>query len=153
MPTLQNTRLINVERLMSEAGMNNSTAAEDLLSQESQEVPSETMPRPGAQLAEHRKSLGWSIEQVADQLKLAPRQVQAIEDDNYAALPGMAVTRGFIRAYAKVLRVDATPLLALMTVDVIAPSDERPLRRAVPTAFSEARLPLMSRQGLQSTWR
>lgn len=70
--------------------------------------------KPGAKLAALRDSHGWSVEQVASQLNLAPRQVRAIESDNYDALPGMAVTRGFMRAYAKLMRVDPVPLLALL---------------------------------------
>ena len=83
---------------------------------------------PGAQLAAQRQALGWSVEQISDQLKLAPRQVLAIEQDNYDALPGFAVTRGFIRAYAKLLKLDVAPLLALMTQDVVATTTAMPLR-------------------------
>lgn len=108
---------------------------------------------PGTQLAAQRQVLGWSIEQVSDQLKLAPRQVLAIEQDNYEALPGLAVTRGFIRAYAKLLKLDATPLLALMTQDVIAVTAAVPLRRALPTTFSETRLPMLgNRREMLTRW-
>lgn len=108
---------------------------------------------PGAQLAAQRQVLGWSIEQVSDQLKLAPRQVLAIEQDNYEALPGLAVTRGFIRAYAKLLKLEAAPLLALMTQDVIAVAAAVPLRRALPTTFSETRLPMLgNRREMMTRW-
>ena len=52
-----------------------------------------TLPGPGAQLAAQRQALDWSVEQIADQLKLAPRQVLALENDNYSALPGAAVLK------------------------------------------------------------
>ncbi len=108
---------------------------------------------PGAQLAAQRLVLGWSIEQVSEQLKLAPRQVIAIEQDNYEALPGWAVTRGFIRAYAKLLKLEVAPLLALMTQDVIAVTAAVPLRRALPTTFSEARLPMLgNRREMLTRW-
>lgn len=108
---------------------------------------------PGAQLAAQRQALGWSVEQISDQLKLAHRQVIAIEQDNYDALPGLAVTRGFIRAYAKLLKLDAAPLLAPMTEDVVAATALVPLRRALPTTFSETRLPLLgNRRVILTRW-
>ncbi|AKU24528.1 RodZ domain-containing protein [Massilia sp. NR 4-1] len=101
---------------------------------------------PGAQLAAQREALGLTVEQIADQLKLAPRQVAAIESGDYAALPNMAVTRGFVRAYAKVVRLDAAPLVAMIEV----PSDTvhehaQPVRReAIGTTFTESRFPTLT---------
>src|SRR3569832_843273 len=108
-----NTRLFYVGHSMSEPKMNESAS-------ESQPgfVPdrdSPAMPRPGSQLAARREELGMTIEQAANQLNLAPRQVYAIESDNFAALPGKASIRGFIRAYAKLLKIDAAPLLTTKT--------------------------------------
>lgn len=110
------------------------------------------MTAPGAQLAAHRKALGWSVEDVAEQLKLAPRQVVALEADNYAALPGMAIVRGFIRAYAKILRIDPLPLVAMISVDPMTPKPSIPLRRERTAPFSEVRLPSMNRRGLPAVW-
>ena len=108
---------------------------------------------PGAQLAAQRQALGWSVEQISAQLKVAPRQVLAIEQDNYDALPGFAVTRGFIRAYAKLLKLDVVPLLALMRPEVVASTAAVPLRRALPTTFSETRLPLLgNRPDILTRW-
>ena len=72
---------------------------------------------PGAKLATARSELGWTIEQVASQLKLAKRQIIAIEADDYASLPEPAVVRGFVRAYAKLLKLDVAPLLALLNAE------------------------------------
>jgi cytoskeleton protein RodZ len=96
---------------------------------------------PGAQLAARRQALNWSVEQVASQLNLAPRQIHAIEADNYAALPGMAIVRGFIRSYAKLLNVDAAPLLQVVAKETTSAEDAVPLRRELPNVrFSESRL-------------
>lgn len=70
---------------------------------------------PGKILAAKRQELNWTVEDVAHSLHLAPRQVQAIEADNYGALPGIAVTRGFVRSYAKLLKCDPAPLLENIT--------------------------------------
>ncbi|MEW6369646.1 MAG: helix-turn-helix domain-containing protein [Pseudomonadota bacterium] len=97
---------------------------------------------PGAALASQREALGWSVEQVADQLKLAVRQVVAIEAGDYASLPSPAVTRGFVRAYAKILKLDAAPLVAMIKMDEAAPVETGPaVRRERPTSFSHSRFP------------
>ena len=78
---------------------------------------------PGKILAAQREAMGWTVEQVADQLKLAVRQVVALEAGDYAALPGPAVVRGFVRAYAKMVSLDPTPLVAAIALDTPGPSD------------------------------
>lgn len=72
---------------------------------------------PGAKLATARTAIGWSVDEVASQLKLAKRQIVAIEADDYASLPEPAVIRGFIRAYAKLLKLEVDPLLILINAD------------------------------------
>ncbi len=67
---------------------------------------------PGAQLRRAREARGESIHEVAFALKLSPRQVEALERDDFGALPGMAFVRGFMRNYARYAGLDAAPLLA-----------------------------------------
>jgi cytoskeleton protein RodZ len=104
---------------------------------------------PGAQLAAYRQARGFTIEQVANQLNLAPRQIQALEEDNYAALPGLVIARGFIRAYAKLLKVDPAPLVSLMQAEA-APMDSMHIKQALSGSFSESHLPPNTRKSLQS---
>lgn len=68
-------------------------------------------PSPGAQLRRAREARGETINEVAFALKLSPRQVEALEHDDFAALPGMALVRGFMRNYARYLGLDAAPLM------------------------------------------
>jgi len=68
----------------------------------------------GATLRHARESVGLSIDAVAHQLKLAPRQVQALEADDYAQLPGRTFVRGFMRNYARLLRLDADAVVATL---------------------------------------
>ncbi|HWW69848.1 MAG TPA: helix-turn-helix transcriptional regulator, partial [Duganella sp.] len=105
---------------------------------------SSSLATPGAQLAAQREAMGLSVEQIADQLKLAPRQVVALEAGDYASLPNMAVVRGFVRAYAKVVKLDATPLVAM--IEVVSPTspEAAPPRKERAAQFSESRLPLMT---------
>jgi cytoskeleton protein RodZ len=86
--------------------------------------------------------MGWSVEQVADQLKLAVRQVVALEAGDYASLPSPAVTRGFVRAYAKILKLDPVPLVSMIEMDTPAPAEGAgTVRRDRPASFSEVRFP------------
>jgi cytoskeleton protein RodZ len=79
------------------------------------ELQSETLApenmSPGRTLAAARMARGLSVEDVAQRLKFAPRQIEALETDNHAALPGAAIVRGMIRGYARLLGLDAGPLL------------------------------------------
>ena len=98
---------------------------------------------PGRTLAAQREAMGWTVEQVADQLKLAVRQVVALEAGDYASLPGPAVVRGFVRAYAKIVKLDAAPLVAQIALDAPGPTDATgtTVRRDKPASFSEVRFP------------
>ncbi|MDP8568446.1 helix-turn-helix domain-containing protein [Methylophilus aquaticus] len=80
----------------------------------------------GGQLKAAREALGLSIHEVSGQLRLGISQIQAIEQDDFAKLPQQSIVRGFIRNYARLLKVEAEPILAAY-------------QRLVPT---EAPLPL-----------
>lgn len=69
---------------------------------------------PGALLRTARESRGHSIEEVAYALKLTPKQVAAIEQDSFDLLPGATFARGFVRNYARIMNLDAAPLLAAL---------------------------------------
>jgi cytoskeleton protein RodZ len=96
---------------------------------------------PGKTLASQREAMGWSVEQVADQLKLAVRQVVALEAGDYASLPSPAVTRGFVRAYAKIVKLDPIPLVAQIDLGSTGPNTGSSTRRERPASFSEVRFP------------
>ena len=68
----------------------------------------------GRVLREARERLGLSVADVSGQTKLAPRQIEALEADDLQRLPEMAFVRGFVRSYAKILQLDAQPLLAFL---------------------------------------
>jgi cytoskeleton protein RodZ len=106
---------------------------------------------PGVRLAQQREAFGWTIEQVATQLNLAPRQIMALESDNFSALPGMASVRGFIRSYAKLLKIDAEPLLESIASPTSAPLVEPlSMRRALSAPFfDDSRMSAMGMQGPQ----
>lgn len=65
----------------------------------------------GGSLSAARVNLGLSIEDVVAKIKLAPRQIVALEADDFQALPETAFLRGFVRSYARLLQLDEQPLL------------------------------------------
>lgn len=69
-------------------------------------------PSVGLQLRRAREARGMTIEGVGAAIKLAARQVEAIEADDYARLTSATYARGFIRNYASLMGLDAQALLA-----------------------------------------
>lgn len=68
-----------------------------------------------------------SVTDVAQALRYSARQVELLEADDYAALPGNTVVRGFTRSYARLLGLDAEALLQqLATVMPSVVADVRP---------------------------
>jgi cytoskeleton protein RodZ len=66
---------------------------------------------PGAALAAARVVQGLSIEDIARQLKLSVAQIKSIEADDHSRLPSPVFVRGFIRTYARVVKLDIAQLL------------------------------------------
>ena len=63
--------------------------------------------RVGAELRAARLRLGWSLPDVAQELRIRLPYLEAIEDGRIADLPGAAYAVGFIRSYATMLGLDA----------------------------------------------
>jgi len=63
------------------------------------------------QLVAARQARGVSGEDMLRVLKIAPRQLEALERGDWSALPGTPFVRGVLRAYARALEVDVAPLL------------------------------------------
>ncbi len=68
----------------------------------------------GAELREAREQLGLSVADVSNRIKFAPRQIEALEADDFVRLPEAAFVRGFVRSYARLLEIDAAPLLTAL---------------------------------------
>jgi len=91
----------------------------------------------GARLRAAREAAGLSLDQVAQQLKLAPRQVKALEDESFGELPGRTFSRGFVRNYARLLHLDAQDLLAHLPDVSQAPALESPTLHSTATVMGE----------------
>ena len=88
----------------------------------------------GALLGAGREASGLSIDAVAQQLKLAPRQVRALEEDDYSHLPGRTFVRGFVRNYARLIQLDPDQVLGALPAGAAAPALDAPtLQQTAPT--------------------
>jgi cytoskeleton protein RodZ len=93
----------------------------------------------GALLRAAREELGLSVDAVAQQLKLSVRQVRALEQGEYSLLPGRTFVRGFVRNYARLVRLDAEAVLDALPSGAATPTLEAPALHA--TAPTMADLP------------
>lgn len=65
----------------------------------------------GAVLKAAREAAGMSEQQVADTLRLPAAVVRTLEANGFQSLPAPAYARGYVRAYARLLELDADALL------------------------------------------
>lgn len=73
---------------------------------------SQTSLSPGMVLAEARERLGLSIEDVASSLKLRGSVIEAIENDDYSKIARQVFAKGYLRAYAHLVHIDAESVIA-----------------------------------------
>jgi len=99
---------------------------------ESQEIEIE---KPGDDLQNRQESLGavflaartakkLSQQDVSNNLRFSIKQIDALENNAFDLLPDAVITRGFIRNYARLLEIDAEPLLASYRASVADDSDK-----------------------------
>ncbi len=92
----------------------------------------------GAELARAREERGLAISDVAQQLKFAPRQLEALEQDRFEQLPGGTVVRGMVRSYARLLKIEPEPLLERISGRFAAPdAGTLAARYSQPVPFSD----------------
>lgn len=76
-----------------------------------------TAPSPvGQALKSGREAAGLTVAEIGEKLKLSARQIEALENDDFAALPGNTFVRGFVRNYARLVSLDPQPLLEQLSV-------------------------------------
>lgn len=93
----------------------------------------------GTRLTAERRSLGLSLGDIARQLKLSVRQVEALERDDYASFAGPVFVRGFLRNYAKLLGLDPEALIAAANPAPAASATPAPIEEERETAANPER--------------
>ena len=100
----------------------------------------------GEELARARAALGLSIADIAQQLKFAARQIEAMEQGRFEDLPSGTFARGMVRAYGRLLKLDAEQLVGRMAARVAVPDNAEAvanIRRPIPITDSSRRLNLI----------
>lgn len=75
-------------------------------------------PAPRSVLKAARIAQNLSLSEVARQLRLTERQVEALETGAFDRLPGPVFVRGFIRNYARLLKLDPDQVLSSMCAEL-----------------------------------
>ncbi|MDY6798363.1 MAG: DUF4115 domain-containing protein [Pseudomonadota bacterium] len=94
-------------------------------------MTSEEQPTPavqdsaGQQLRRAREALGLSLEQVADAQHLRPSVIQDIEQGRYERIDSELFLKGYVRAYAKQVNLNAESLLATLEQELEPLREER----------------------------
>jgi cytoskeleton protein RodZ len=93
---------------------------------------------PFAALVRRREEMGLTLEDVAQQLKFAPRQIEALEAADFARLPTGTFARGMLRSYARLLKLDAAPMLSALGERIgAAPLPEQAVVLREPVPFAD----------------
>jgi cytoskeletal protein RodZ len=90
-------------------------------------------PGIGAQLRERRRQHGLSLADVERDTRINALYLEALEAEDFAALPAPVYARGFMRSYARYLGLDPDAAAAAVPRDLPRPLDLEPfpgLRRA-----------------------
>ena len=64
----------------------------------------------GSALRALRESKGWSVDEVSSRIKFSARQIEALENEQWADLPSLSL-RGLIRNYARLLGADSQAIV------------------------------------------
>jgi cytoskeleton protein RodZ len=110
----------------------------------SEEVVVMSGPSVGEQLRLAREARGLEVADIAQTLKLGPRQVEALEGGNWKGLPGNTFIRGFVRNYARLIQIDPAPLMAQLD-DVL----EKPVNSLGVSEMTPAAMPHSGSAGSQ----
>src|SRR4051812_38839401 len=65
----------------------------------------------GEKLRQARDERGISVSEVAEQTRISPLYIKAIENDDYKPLPGGIFNKGFVRSYARYVGFDESEAL------------------------------------------
>lgn len=75
------------------------------------------MKTAGEILKEKRLLKELSLEEIAAKIKVKPEYLRALEESDFSSLPSATFTKGFLRNYARSLRVNPDTVLAMFRRD------------------------------------
>ena len=84
-------------------------------------------------LRTERETQGRTLTEVSKAVYIKTKYLSALEEENFAVIPGEVYVKGFIRAYASYLGMDGEELVAQYD----GPSEPVLLQKETPTAVTE----------------
>jgi cytoskeleton protein RodZ len=100
------------------------------------------MAQIGSILREARIRMGLNLKQVSEITKIRVKYLEALEEDDYGAIPGPTFIKAYLRTYASMLRLDADSL-----VEEYRTSYER--RKSSQSEFYDLTLEQMSSRSMR----
>jgi len=79
--------------------------------------------KPGQILKQARERLGLEQKDIASQLNLQVDTIEAVENDAAEKLPASTYVRGYIRSYARIVRLNGDELIKLYENDAASPPE------------------------------
>lgn len=94
------------------------------MAEKSQHLHNESLQlKPGQILKQARERLGLEQKNIASQLNLQVDTIEAVENDDAEKLPASTYVRGYIRSYARMVRLNGDELIKLYENDAAGPPE------------------------------
>lgn len=100
------------------------TDSQDIESKQPDDQPPAQSVSLGAVIQAARLAKNLTQQDVSNALRFSVKQIDALENNSFDLLPDAMITRGFIRNYARLLEIDAEPLLAHYRASVSTEADK-----------------------------
>lgn len=104
--------------------------------------------RAGRKLAEARRQRGWSLDEVAERIRVRREFLEALEEMNVKLLPGKAYALAFLRSYARELGVDEKAIVDQFQDECALTRDGAQPQMRVPTSKPRKERPWAIAAGL-----
>lgn len=92
--------------------------------------------RAGRKLSEARRQRGWTLDEVADRIRVRKEFLEALEEMNVKLLPGKAYALAFLRSYAKELGIEEKAIVDQFQDECALTRDDEP-KPAIRTPASK----------------
>jgi cytoskeleton protein RodZ len=89
-------------------------------------------PKAGSDLRAARERIGWTLQQIADALRIRLQYLEALEDGRIGDLPGNAYALGFLRTYANTLGLDPNEIARRFKAEASGVNQKTELAFPVP---------------------
>lgn len=93
--------------------------------------------RAGRKLSEARSQRGWSLDEVADRIRVRKEFLEALEEMNVKLLPGKAYALAFLRSYARELGIEEKAIVDQFQDECALTRDDDGAKPAMRTPVSK----------------